>query len=547
MPEVVRGKAARTLGGKGQSLWKDAWRRLRRNKAAMAGLVIVVLMSFVAAAASWLIPFQPDYGQPWIRAQPPGYTHPAVLAENWFEVGKTPVVPDRIPPVIARMRSEDGTITFLAQEIDTTEYRIKIRRGRVDRIARLAGAERVDRVEVAGAESYLQVLPEEGEPGPPLRDLVLERRKPLPDVLATDARILIVRVQQPKTPEPETIEVRIEGGEVASITRDGKPHDQLHLEGRFVRRVAKDGRELRLRHLLGTDLAGRDVLSRVIYGGQISLMVGAVATIVSVLIGVVYGAVAGYQSQAPVSGWGLSCGAIAALATLAMIIFPWEKTTLDPTWDVRVAVAFWVGFCAWFAWKWLGRVLPASVVHKPVTTVGEVMMRIVDILYSLPFMFLVILLMISFGRNLIILFVALGCVQWLMMARIVRGQVLSLREKEFIEAARMSGTGHLGIIFRHLVPNTLGVVIVYATLTVPAVILQESFLAFIGLTVEWQGRTLDSWGSLVNQGRQSLTSDGGNWWVLVYPSIAMAVTLFSLNFLGDGLRDALDPQLKGKG
>jgi oligopeptide transport system permease protein len=192
-------------------------------------------------------------------------------------------------------------------------------------------------------------------------------------------------------------------------------------------------------------------------------------------------------------------------------------------------------------------VLPASVVHKPVTTVGEVMMRIVDILYSLPFMFLVILLMISFGRNLIILFVALGCVQWLMMARIVRGQVLSLREKEFIEAARMSGTGHLGIIFRHLVPNTLGVVIVYATLTVPAVILQESFLAFIGLTVEWQGRTLDSWGSLVNQGRQSLTSDGGNWWVLVYPSIAMAVTLFSLNFLGDGLRDALDPQLKGKG
>ena len=132
------------------------------------------------------------------------------------------------------------------------------------------------------------------------------------------------------------------------------------------------------------------------------------------------------------------------------------------------------------------------------------------------------------------------------MARIVRGQVLSLKEKEFVEAAHMSGTGHVGIVFRHLIPNTLGVVVVYATLTIPAIILQESFLAFIGLTVEYQGRTLDSWGSLVNQGRQALTSTGGNWWVLLFPSLAMAITLFSLNFLGDGLRDALDPQMKGR-
>jgi oligopeptide transport system permease protein len=162
-------------------------------------------------------------------------------------------------------------------------------------------------------------------------------------------------------------------------------------------------------------------------------------------------------------------------------------------------------------------------------------------------MFLVILLMISFGRHIVTLFAALGLVQWLMMARIVRGQVLSLKEKEFVEAARMCGTGSLGIIFRHLIPNTLGVVVVYATLTVPAIILQESFLAFIGLTVEYGGRTLDSWGALVGQGRLALTDTGGNWWVLVFPSAAMALTLFSLNFLGDGLRDALDPRLKGKG
>jgi oligopeptide transport system permease protein len=183
---------------------------------------------------------------------------------------------------------------------------------------------------------------------------------------------------------------------------------------------------------------------------------------------------------------------------------------------------------------------------RTITTSGEFMMRVVDILYALPFMFLVILLMISYGRDIFTLFVALGAVQWLMMARIVRGQVLSLKEKEFVEAARMCGSGHAGIIFRHLIPNTLGVVVVYATLTVPAVILQESFLSFIGLSVEFQGRTLDSWGSLVDQGRQSLTESGGKWWILVFPSLAMAITLFSLNFLGDGLRDALDPKLKGK-
>jgi oligopeptide transport system permease protein len=194
----------------------------------------------------------------------------------------------------------------------------------------------------------------------------------------------------------------------------------------------------------------------------------------------------------------------------------------------------------------MGRYVPLRPLRRRATTTGEFMMRIVDILYALPYVFLVILLMISFGRDIVTLFVALGAVQWLLMARIVRGQVLSLKEKEFVEAAHMCGTGHAGIIFRHLIPNTLGVVVVYATLTVPAVILQESFLAFIGLTVEWQGRTLDSWGALVNQGRQALTSTGGNWWVLVFPSLAMAVTLFSLNFLGDGLRDALDPQLKGR-
>lgn len=174
------------------------------------------------------------------------------------------------------------------------------------------------------------------------------------------------------------------------------------------------------------------------------------------------------------------------------------------------------------------------------------LMGVVDVLYGIPYMFLVILLLVNFGQSILMLFVALGAVQWLTMARIVRGQILSLKQKEFVEAARMSGTGPSGIVFGHLIPNTLGVVAVYTTLTVPAVILQESFLAFIGLTVEFNQQPLESWGALVNVGRQALGNSGENWWLLIFPSLAMAVTLFSLNFLGDGLRDALDPQQRGR-
>lgn len=178
--------------------------------------------------------------------------------------------------------------------------------------------------------------------------------------------------------------------------------------------------------------------------------------------------------------------------------------------------------------------------------VDGLMMRIVDILYGLPYLFLVILLMVAYGRDIFVLFIALGAVQWLTMARIVRGQVLSLREKEFVDAAITIGTPWWNILARHLIPNTLGVVVVYMTLTIPAVILQESFLAFLGLSVEWDGQPLESWGALVNYGRESLGAGGQNWWLLVFPSIAMSVTLFSMNFLGDGLRDALDPQQRGK-
>jgi oligopeptide transport system permease protein len=168
--------------------------------------------------------------------------------------------------------------------------------------------------------------------------------------------------------------------------------------------------------------------------------------------------------------------------------------------------------------------------------VDQLLMRLVDLLYSVPLTFFVIILMVMFGRNFILMFLAIGAVEWLTMARIVRGQTLSLKNKEFIEAARASGGSTAGIILRHIVPNVLGVVIVYVTLTIPHVILLESFLSFLGLGVQ---EPLTSWGVLLNEGAAELQANPRT---LIVPAVFMTTTLFCFNFLGDGLRDALDPK-----
>ncbi len=171
----------------------------------------------------------------------------------------------------------------------------------------------------------------------------------------------------------------------------------------------------------------------------------------------------------------------------------------------------------------------------------KLMMRLVDILYGLPFMFFVIILMVVFGRNILNLFVALGAVQWLTMARIVRGQMLSLKSREFVLAAQAVGVAPSRLILRHLLPNALGPIVVYATLTVPAVMLEEAFLSFLGLGVQ---PPMASWGSLAAEGAAAMEAYP---WLIIFPGLALSVTLLSLNFLGDGLRDALDPQLRPRG
>ena len=219
-------------------------------------------------------------------------------------------------------------------------------------------------------------------------------------------------------------------------------------------------------HLFGTDANGRDLFIRVMLGGRVSLSIGLVATMVALLIGVLYGATAGF-----------------------------------------------VG----------GRL-------------DNLMMRFVDILYALPFIFFVIILVVVFGNNYLLMFVAIGAVEWLTMARIVRGQTLSIKRKEFIEAAEAAGVSNWSIIRRHILPNVLGPVIVYVTLTVPAVILVESFLSFLGLGVQ---EPFTSWGVLISDGKDQMESYP---WMLIFPAVSMVVTLFCFNFIGDGLRDALDPK-----
>jgi len=342
---------------KGVSLWKDAWRRLKKNKMAIYGLVMVVIYAVVSLSASIL----------------PIYSYKRQVIEHQY-----------LPPSITKTAGE----LLLEREESIM----------------LAMARKMGRDQLNDQE----------------KDKLQELRKKV-----------------------ETETMKIDGKTV-------KVHER--------------------RYIFGTDPLGRDILARIIYGGQVSIAIGVIGTLTSVLIGIFIGALAGYLG---------------------------------------------------------GRI-------------DYIITRIIDVMYGLPYMMLVIILMALFGRNILNLFFALAIVSWLTVARVVRGQIISLKNAEFVEAARSAGASSFRIIFRHLVPNTLGIIVVFSTLRIPSFIMMESFLSFLGLGVQ---APFASWGSLVSEGVEGMNLFP---WRLFFPAIAMVIFLFSMNFLGDGLRDALDPQSKNK-
>ena len=363
------------------SLWKDAWIRLSRNRMAVFGGAILLVLGLLSLCASWISPYKYE-------------------TQN-LELGAT-----------------GPQLTWDIQQLvygTCTQQRAQV----------LA----------AGYEGEIGVLPADST----------ELHRTIED--RDHGSILWVA----STPGNTNLMAMV-------ITSEGfDPLEDIPERANFILLKSRG-------HLLGTDELGRDLFTRILYGGRISLMVGLCATAVSLTIGVLFGAVAGFFG---------------------------------------------------------GRL-------------DDLMMRFVDILYALPFTIFVILLTVIFDRNIWNLFLAIGAVEWLTMSRIVRGQVLSLRKQEFVEAAIALGIPQWRIVLRHIIPNCLGPVIVYTTLTIPVVMLLEAFLSFLGLGVQ---PPMSSWGLLIRDGSKVLEEFP---WLMLFPGMILALTLFSLNFLGDGLRDALD-------
>jgi oligopeptide transport system permease protein len=359
----------------GRSLWQDAGLRLRRNRAAMASLIVLCLIALACLTGPWLTGHSYDHVYPdYVRT-------PA----SFESLPRADAIPGAVQRIAARIRATPGEVT-----VDGDRVR-----------------------------------------------LTLTAQRPI------DQRLLVYFDRSDQFGTPRILSSGEEG-----------------------RRLALDVPIKHQRFLFGTDGNGRDLLTRTLIAGRVSLAIGLLATGVALVIGVVYGATAGYLG---------------------------------------------------------GRI-------------DMLMMRVVDVLYSLPFIFFVILLVVFFGRNFILMFLAVGAIEWLDMARIVRGQTLSIKRQDYVLAAEALGVPTRDILRRHIIPNTLGPVIVYVTLLVPKVILLESFLSFLGLGVQ---EPMTSWGVLISDGARAIE---GAPWMLLFPAVFLVTTLFALNFLGDGLRDALDPK-----
>ncbi len=456
----------------GRSLWSDAWRRLKRNKLSMFSLFFII---FIAAAgflspllASHVTHFSLDEQHTLLANQPPGtkdvsIDHPTydgdkagfkVIDLNGDGIIRCKHIGEEIscPELEAAENIAKNHYDFLLNNFDKARGNNAPKRG------------------VIQPDDYLnwhEFPKTDADLSPKLRGWGLAgpdafRKLDVngDNVIANWEVTEVTRFLRYRTTDPR------EFTSTQSFQSFIVDHDT---NGDLAMTVDEYPGAPKLRtFVFGTDSKGRDILTRMLYGGRISMLIGLLATLVSLIIGVTWGAVSGYFG---------------------------------------------------------GRI-------------DNVMMRIVDVLYGLPYMFIVILLMVIAGRSTIMLFIALGAVQWLSMARIVRGQVMSLKTREFVEAARAVGVGHFAIIFRHLIRNAVGPVVVYSTLLVPAVILSEAFLSFLGLGVQPPD---PSWGNMIAEGTGALEQYP---WLIIFPGTALALTLFAMNALGDGVRDAIDPKMQ---
>ncbi|SFJ49512.1 oligopeptide transport system permease protein [Aquamicrobium aerolatum DSM 21857] len=364
----------------GRSLGQDAWIRLKRNRAAVASAIVLLLIAMAGIVGPWI------------------HTHPY----------------DRIYPQY--VRAPASLEAYPKEEAIIPAFESVLARARVS----------IGEIDVSGSTV----------------------RAPVSSTSALDPRIVRYVDRSDLFSNARLVD---EGG---SALPEGATSGFMEADVQ------------RLHFLFGTDANGRDVLARTLIGVRISLAIGVLASVMALLLGVTYGAVAGYMG---------------------------------------------------------GRI-------------DNVMMRIIDILYSLPFIFFVILLVVFFGRSFVLIFIAIGCTEWLDMARIVRGQTLTIKRQEYVQAAEALGVSDAGIVRRHIIPNALGPVVVFVTLLVPKAILLESLLSFLGLGVQ---EPLTSLGLLIAEGASNMR---GAAWLLLYPAVTLTAILFALNFLGDGLRDALDPK-----
>ncbi len=409
-----------------------AFMRLLKHRLALFGLFLVFAVSATVVIVPVFYGGSPKLTRVWLGAKSPGFTHPDCLSKNIFIIGKEAETSPSI--------SATKELIYQAKNFSRQEIRVTTRRGSVNTIMFTDGARHIEKLDTSALQGELFRSNDDGSPGVKLEQVfTLRKNSAPPEGLFKEGSHVLMMLLIKENNDVTQNRVTLDNSIVTAITvKTGNKEinsDVLIINGRDVINVTADGEERKVTHLLGTDKLGRDLFIRILYGGRISLLVGIVATLVSIIIGLSYGAISGYFGG----------------------------------------------------------------------MVDSVMMRIVDVLYGLPFIFLVILLMVLFERSLILFFVALGLVQWLTVARIVRGQILSLRESEFVEAAKMSGATARKIIFSHLIPHTIGPVIVYTTLTIPLIILEESFLAYIGLGIT---NASDSLGSLVEQGVRMLGDAG---------------------------------------